>query len=514
MNDLTLRFGSAPPDIQSAVGLSFISSPELTPDSTVAFLPIHQFAIENQSELHTFSAFQNVLENNVYISGNFDGVTLSPAGTGVGAWSILDTTNTTELTNSFYSLNALNSEIRSLGPKVQPNNTWGVGIQKGYVVRPYTVPSYEQADVWFRTGSLASKTTPGTSILLIYSVPEIEYQPLEGNNGITFPGQGVNFVRSLERTTPSGENSIKFTSPFSKVLSYTLNGTSYPATGTTVESIDYDTQVISVKSTLSPDDEITVTGLSLPGQYTYLGYRDRVTNQYFSFDANPEYGHFIGDSRYGSLRSSYDCLREQVTVYALPSAIGVYETIPGAGSNPSTCKLTFYSAYSFGETHFIRHLVGAQIEDIIPRIGDTSLNTYGFSIFGRNFYDESSTPRRDVFSQVVPSMLPLCRVMLKAPISASTVTNADMRIRGGGIPETFDLDKLKLEPNATRKLKSYYDIACWAGQPIQEGGAATVIIDPSVLAPIGKFTEEQVKEIVASRMPPGVEFTIKYQVVV
>ena len=204
-----------------------------------------------------------------------------------------------------------------------------------------------------------------------------------------------------------------------------------------------------------------------------------------------------------------------MTLYAIPSAVGVYNILPpNDSSGLPILDIKFYSAYSYGESHFIRHAVGAQLEEIVPRLSDGPPNTYGFALFGRNYYDESSVPKRDIFSRTIPSMLPLGRAILKAPINPKTVNIADIRIRGGGVPEYADFNLLRSEPDAIKTLKRYYDLGNWDGQAVQDGGVVTITINPDVLdVNGGNFSEAEVAEIVVQRIPPGIEYEIVYEVI-
>jgi hypothetical protein len=190
--------------------------------------------------------------------------------------------------------------------------------------------------------------------------------------------------------------------------------------------------------------------------------------------------------------------------------VAVLEVLPPSTNGYPTALITFYSAYDFGESHFIRHAVGAQLEDIVPRLSDGPTNTYGFAVFGRNYYDESGVPKRDIYSLTHPSMLPLARVLLKAPQSVKGVKIVDIRLRGGGIPETADFNLLALEPSAINTMKGFYDLGTWDGKAIQEGGVVTINIDTSVL---DNYTTQEVEEIVRQRIHPGISYEIVYTTV-
>ena len=128
-------------------------------------------------------------------------------------------------------------------------------------------------------------------------------------------------------------------------------------------------------------------------------------------------------------------------------------------------------------------------------------------MFGRNYYDETGNEQGDIFSATIPSMLPLARVLIKAPASSSVVKHADIRIRGGGIPLDFDLTNLASEGSTLVDIAGYFDMGRNDGKAVQSGGVVTITIDPSVL---DTFTDAQIQEIVQQRMAPGISYDIVY----
>jgi hypothetical protein len=517
MNNLNLQFGGAPSDKESAVGIGFIAAPMMQPDFSVALLESFKFAKENSDALREYVLANSFNSTKIKLKLTYDGTNLLTTTTGLGAFSISDTANQIPVVKSNYVLKALNSTISVNGVQRTNSESWGVGITPGTVYRTYTIPEYEQSDIWFRSiPELAGSGAIGKQCLLIYSVPEANYCLTQSSNDDTFPGTDVKYKKLLSKVVALGPSTIELPNKCSKILSITVNNLiKYNSTvgAEYIKSIDQDLGKVEVKDTLDSDSSIFIEYLTYLDEYVYLGYRDNVKNTYFPLDLNPEYGHVIGDDRFNIIRSSSTCLLEHVTIFAIPSAVATFsvdDTLDSSGLK--TLEIKFYSGYSYGETHFVRHAVGAQVEEIIPKLSEGPANTYGFALFGRNYYDENSVPKRDIFSRKIPSMLPLGRALLRAPLNVNAVKIADIRVRGGGVPDEFDFNKINSEPDALTTLKSYYDLGIWDGQPVQEGGLITVKIDPSVLVVNGgEFTEPEVDEIVRQRIPPGIKFELVFE---
>jgi len=515
-NQLNLRFGPAPQNKGQAVGIAFVASSMMQPDLSVSAFDTYKFAKENAPQLRDYIFHPNSFSTEFKLRHVYGGTSLfSQVPPASGGWSIYDSSKTVDLTDNNYSLPFVNSPIKSLGIRQTRSSSWGLEVTSGVIFRSYTIPSYEQSDAWFLSDALSGILEVGSTCVLVYTVPECFYGTLEDSVEGVYPGSGFKLRAVVETAHAAGPNRITFSDSLHSLKRITVNGIDKytgnftedsSATGV-IKEVNRASKYIDVRFSLAPGDEIELEYTIFAQKFTYLGYRDR-NNVYYPFDANPEYGHVIGDSRYGAIRSSADCLLEQVTVYAIPSAVGVYSIVKGS---PDEIVLTFYSAYDYGETHFIRHCVGENIEDIVPRVSEGPSNTYGFSVFGRNYYDEAGVPKRDIFSTRYPSMLPLSRVLLKAPASVNSIKVADARIRGGGIPEDFDFDLLVSEPNALNTLRGYFDLGNWDGKAAQVGGAITIRVNKSVLvAEGGKYTVEDVKEIVENRIPPGVYYKLEF----
>jgi hypothetical protein len=518
MNSLSLNFGSKPEHPDNAVGISFVSSPTLTPDLTISCFDIYRFAKENVSQVQDY-VYHLVSPNKTFkVKHVFNGSSVLGQTSNNSSWTIFDTNFSINLESTAYTLPFLNSPIISQGIFKSRANSWGVQIKDGIVFRSYTIPDYEQSNVWFQTNSLSGLLPKGTSCILAYTIPELKYKTLVDSTftDSSFPGTGVKLKSNTETAHPSSPTRISYLGEAIAITSIKVNGSSifddvcsatFNSSGI-IKEFNKDSKYIDLKINLNPEDEVELSYLEYNDTYRYFGYRTR-NNVFYPFDCNPEFAHVIGDERYGALRSASDCLLEEVTIYALPSAVGVYSL--DTSTNPNTLTLTWYSALDFGESHFIRHTVGSPTEDIISRTSEGPINTFGYAVFGRNFYDEAGVPKRDIFSTSIPSMLPLARMLIKAPASVNSVVVADSRIRGGGIPETFNFANLVYEPDALDIVRGYYDTGNWNGKATQVGGTTEISIVKSVLKSNGgKFLEKEVREVIESNIPPGIDYVLLF----
>jgi len=515
LDQLKLRFGPAPDDPSTAVGIAFLASPAMRPDLSVSSFETYRFAKENYPQLREYYWQTGVIDSAYAFKASFDGSTVAGYAP-QGAWEIYEEGYRTSTSGQLFGIALDDHPIVTSGVQQTRAGSWGISITTGVVYRSYTVPTYENTDMWFMTGCLSGVVIPGTQCILVYTVPEAFYGTLGTSDGYTFPGQGYKVRTRLESAHIAGPNRITFSGNPLTLKRIVINGAdAYSGTFTDstaqtgpIKELNRSLKWLDVRFSLNPNDLVELEYTEYAQDYLYLGYTDASTGVYYPFDCNPEFGHVIGDHRYGALRSASECLLEQVTVYAIPSAVGVFSL--DTTTTPNTINLKFYSAFDFSEKHFIRHIVGEPIEDIVPRVSDGPTNTYGFAVFGRNYYDEPSVPHRDIFSTAVPSMLPLSRVLLKAPASVGAVAVADARKRGGGVPEDANLDVLVHEPGALDELRGYYDLGNWSGKMAQVGGVALFKIDKNVLQPVGKFTEASIMEIVKMVVPVGVDFTVEF----
>ena len=116
-------------------------------------------------------------------------------------------------------------------------------------------------------------------------------------------------------------------------------------------------------------------------------------------------------------------------------------------------------------------------------------------------------------------MLPLGKFVLAAPASINSTSIADIRNRGGGVPEDYSYTAIDTNTDGIDTLKGFWDQGIWEGEVVKEGGVVEVKIDPSLLKDSEDdpdpttFTYSQIYEIVKSQMPPGIEFEIIFDTV-
>jgi hypothetical protein len=122
--------------------------------------------------------------------------------------------------------------------------------------------------------------------------------------------------------------------------------------------------------------------------------------------------------------------------------------------------------------------------------------------------DEAVGSPDDVFSLNVPSMMPLGKMVMTAPAALGSVSVADIRQRGGGLPPDFQFNAVNTSSSGLDLLRSYYDLGTWNGAAVQEGGVVEVQINSSLL---DRFTHDQIVEMVKLVTLPGIDAEIVYK---
>lgn len=521
MNALNLFFGPKLPVELDLVGLTFIAAPMLHPDSAVASLSAERYAKENYPHID----YNWELIQDIQIGSTIDLSLFIPAVKN-SLFTTDDTANYSSVGNisvtvgdTFWSPKILNNPIKVLGINITPANTWQPIIKPGTVWRKYTVPSTEPTDSWLRASGLVEEDT----VILIYTVPETRYNTTTGTHP-DYPST-VQYKTVKELPAITSPNTLKYTQNLEILTEVRVNGT-LPYTDTLyftgtethslIKSIDKISKTITLTKSLGPDEYVEITYLAYNDYYNYSGFRDK-NGQWYAFDSNPEYGHLITDDSTHQLRPASDVLLEQITIYALPSAYLKVEQDPFTDGR---YVMTFVRAINYDETHFVRHLIsGERTENIGSRFGGSTASTWGYAISGRNYYDEVGTFYSDIFSEEIPSMLPLGKFVLAAPASINSTSIADIRNRGGGIPEDYSYTAIDTNTDGIDTLKGFWDQGIWEGEVVKEGGVVEVKIDPSLLKSDEDdpdpttFTYSQIYEIVKSQMPPGIEFEIIFDTV-
>lgn len=529
-NELNLFFGPKLPLEFETVGLAFLAAPTLRSDSAIGVLSAIRYAKQNYDHLGTSNLFDTGYAG-AKLDIEYSCNNISYLGGTVGAFS---SQGTVSLTDEDWGFDTLNSAIKVKGVKITPANTWYPIIQPGVVFRPgYIIAAsgIEPSGSWLkRAMDPTNQNNQNFYLTLVYSVPEVLYSStVSGDIGVAFPNAQAKYKTVKEIAIPSSPNTIGYEGDIYALQIISINGT-VRASGlfTGVESgsghsyirnIDPITKQITLRASLSPDDYIELQYLTYNDHYVYTGFRD-YGGSWWSFDANPEYGHYIRDYEANTYRNSSDALLSQVTLYAIPSAAIKYEFVENPVNSPTlgTLILTAYRAIDYGETHVIRHTISSEpVELINSRDGGTVINTWGHAVFGRNFYDEATILGDDIFNLRIPSMIPLGRFVLGAPASVNSVSVADIRERGGGVPENFPMVAVESQENGLDTLRGFFDLGIWEGKAIKEGGVVEILIDKSLLKtdPLdtnpSTFLASEIYDLVRSQIPPGIDFEIRYQ---
>lgn len=526
MNELNLYFGPKLPTEFETVGLSFVAAPTLRADSAIGVLSAIRYAKQNYDHLET--------EQTVFDAGAADarldvsfGSQVIKAFSNTSSSGLQNVNGEVLLTSETWGPQVLNSAIKVAGMQISLADTWSPIIQPGVVWRGNYVlaaSGIEPSGSWIRRA--IPEDGRDHNLILIYSIAEALYSiPATGNYGLDFPKQPAKFKTIKEIANVVAPHRIAYSGNLTVLQTVKVNGTTRfsgtftnSETDTFLKSLDTTVKFIETKSSLAPDDLIELEYLSYDDFYVYTGFRD-VSGSWWPFDANPEYGHIIGNQQDNMYDLSSDALLRQVTLYAIPSAVIEYKFIPypTGGSKIGRVQLDAYRAIDYGETHYVRHVISSEpVEQINSRDGGTVLNTWGYAVFGRNFYDEQNHYGGDIFNTAIPSMIPLGRFVLGAPASVQSVTLADIRQRGGGVPMDFPMIAVESQEDGLDKLRGFLDMGIWEGKAIKEGGVVEIQIsqtllktDPDDTNP-NTFLASEIYEIVRNQVPPGIDFTISY----
>lgn len=511
VNELTYLFGpSIPPEIDS-VGLAFISSPPLDPDTSVASLSAERYVRENFPNINEFEI---VPSSSV---GDYISVSYAFLGTTVGGkYSLFGEYSgggRVDLLSSGWSLKTLHAPIKVRGIEIDKTGSWYPVVQPGVVWRKYVVHANEPASSWIIRSGLAS----GDTVYLIYSVPEYRYGSHTTLQTATFPGSGRASRSITEIASVISPNKIGYSGNISVLQTISVNNTTKSSTAfdgtgthTYIRDLNRDLKTIDVKDNLLPDDEVRLTYDTYSDFYTYKGFRD-YDNKWYSFDCNPEFGHVIVRPENYEGNSSSTVLQDQVTLYLIPSAYAIvnYEEDSSEGFLGDV-NITFVSALDWGETHFVRHMVGQPAEEITTIEDGGASNTWGHAVLGENTYDQGLSASSDIFSSSLPSMMPLGKLVLAAPAAVDALAIADVRRRGGGVPEDFPMIAVNTQASGLDTLRGYYDLGVWEGKGVKEGGVVEFQFDTSVL---DEYTESEIEEMVQLVLPPGIDYEIIYRTI-
>lgn len=528
INTPTWIFGPTVPEQLESVGVSFVSAPTFRPDLSVAVLSAERYVRQNYAHVRELDLMTSALDASgsvvsVYGGTNVLGMyTAGASGEGkVGGWTLAESTPSLEN----YRLRVLMNPITLEGLYLSKAGSWLPVIKPGCVWREHTVKAEEfDAGTTFDAGGVPSSVVnqsswlarsgliPGDEVFLIYTVPEHAYTPTNTSTSTTYPGTQSIMRRMTEYAGVVAPRKLSYRTPIKTILAVTVNGSGVYSgrfDGTVENSflkrIDHDLQIVELNKSLSPSDQVLLEIETYSDRYIYSGFR-HYNNFWYAFDANPEYGHFVGDYESNTLVNSSTALLNQVTLYLIPSAYVKVTNYPGETSTRVT--LRYETAFNWGETHFVRHILGQNDEEISTRQQDSTINTWGYAVAGRNYYDEQVGYSDDVFSLDVPSMMPLGKVVMAAPAGIGSVQVADVRERGGGVPIDFPFTSVEAGASGIDTLRGYWDLGTYDGAAIKEGGVVEVVIDSSMLQ---SYTQDEIRAIVESYLPPGIDYELIFR---
>jgi hypothetical protein len=307
------------------------------------------------------------------------------------------------------------------------------------------------------------------NLFLDYYLPEFERQAF-------FPVQPYMYSEE-EEVSITGVNTVKIThipmavecdndgNPVNLKIYIDVNGIE---TQLRIENWNIFTGEITVDYRFSPQDLVYADYYYEMTDYIYKGYSDISNQKFFYLDLNPMPGHFYSDKE-GNLRPSIELLDKKVYLYILPSFIYNEETCEA--DSPEGCVL--------------RHLIVTN--DVTE---ETVLN----QIYTINAYS-----------------IVLGRISLSRASVPSLTTCIDARQLGGGFkPELSN----KLVRSLHKEAESVWDAGCWDGKPYPSNGVIEISLPKGILKvndPVnGKFTEEEVREIINQYVAYGTYVFVQY----
>lgn len=177
----------------------------------------------------------------------------------------------------------------------------------------------------------------------------------------------------------------------------------------------------------------------------------------------------------------------------------------------ATGDLQYYSAFDYGETHFLRYRLGGHNDESIydetaPANDTFSQETWGYGICGRAHYRDYSTNEAS-WNSFYPSSIALGRLMAAPPLNVETVRIADARVRGGGISEPLYDFYSQVGSGLVDRVSGFWDMSLWEGPTVKEGGSVSVTLPGDLLT---TYTESEVRELVMKRIPPGIELLLSF----
>jgi len=524
LNNLSLYFSPGLPTPLELIGISFIAAPTLTIDSSIANLSAERYAAENYPHRDTGIRLfdQTTAGSSLTLQYAIPTTSFGSRITAIPGYSI---NGIVPVTDYPWGFDVLDTPISVIGMHISKANSWCPIIKPGTLWRQHTVLATEPVSSWLRTSGLST----GDSVVLIYSVPEIAYTTQSTGLGLAFPIDPSRYRQIKQTVLPAGPNTINYTGDIYRIDEVLVNGSKrYTGTlaytgvssGGYIIAMDKTLKIITLNDNLNADDYVELKYTTYNDYYIYSGYRDN-TGAWYAFDANPEYGHYITSDITGVLGDSSVALSDHITIYALPCAYMKYSNFTPTpnGTTLGTLKLEFVRAVDWSETHFIRHAITGDglIENLQLKEGGSTTSTYGQASFGVNYYDEIGTFITDIYSTKYPSIVPLGRIALTAPAAVGSIATADIRQRGGGVPEDFPMIAVETSATGIDTIKSFWDLGNFEGTSVNEGGVAQINInknllktDPTSTDPT-TFTSTEIYDFIKAETLPGVDTIVSYQ---
>lgn len=322
----------------------------------------------------------------------------------------------------------------------------------------------------------------------------------------------------------------------------------------TIKDYNSETGLIILNEPISFNDNVYVTYYYRDDFYEYKGYRDG--DNFVYLDLNPTRGHFCTIPTYkgGQLKyvdvPTYELLNKTVYIYMMPSKVLRKERVTDEKLNKiSSTEYKAKNANWIADEKVVikqeirerirrKFYVGNNVEVVdtvirytkeIPETEYTINSLTGTITFNTppegtlyatySYYDtilENNITIRHTFDETELRLLQLAHpemIVLGAIKITNDYTKADLkvldtRVRGGGLKEEITIEDIK----RIDELSMYFwDISRFDGPSYYSNGIIVIKIPNTVLVQNGgKFTEEEIEEIVRKHLAFGIYPIIKY----
>lgn len=483
---IDLKFGSRVPD--GAVNLAWISVPQVSPEDNVFVADL-----ANTIPANSASYANEALPSNV---ASYSRSLVAANG------SIVSTHSVTSNLVGHYS-----SPIRVLAPIVDNTDAWYVRLTDGVIRQNITVRSEDK-------GWLPKAFLPGTEVVAIYTLVDMELVPHNAQGDYSI------YVND-EVAFPTGTHTIQLAHrDIQAVDSLTINGANIAISNNPNVSIDNLEGKITLTQGVAVTDEISVDYWYRTSEMIYYGFYD-TDNKYKDLNLNPAYG-----QTYNLGEASAMLIGRVVSLFLLPAA--AYDARAAANG-----QFNIKRAQDYGCKQLLRwtSAVLTSVPDAPGTIDDgehtmVPRGTYGSAIYGTDHFS-ATTPEADVggdnYSERngsvgdiadFPSAVVLARLYVASTGTVDAVKLVDTRRRGGGLSDDPVVRQQMLSGEQLLEAGTCWDISGWDGEPAMLNGTTIVELPASILKsddnPSGKFTQTQIEEIVAKRIPVGVMPVIRY----